>query len=132
MMAQKALLFGDIASFELIVEDPRSSPRAVKAVGRRVRGFDEDIWVQERERIVVEGNMLKFEQNRALREKLLATGDKILVEASSEDRIWGIGFAEKHAMANQEWWGLNLLGKALMDVRKMLREQDALGVATSA
>ncbi|OBZ74630.1 Ferric reductase transmembrane component 3 [Grifola frondosa] len=109
MMAQKALLFGDIVSFELIVEDPRSSPRAVKALGRRVQGFDEDIW------------------NRALREKLLATGDKILVEASSKDRIWGIGFAEKHAMANQERWGLNLLGKALMDVRKMLREQDALG-----
>jgi len=55
-----------------------------------------------------------------LRAQLLATGERELVEASPMDRIWGVGFAERNAGANRQRWGLNLLGKALMDVRGRL------------
>lgn len=40
------------------------------------------------------------------------------------DRIWGVGFGEKNAGKNRHRWGQNLLGKALMDVRGRLREED--------
>lgn len=72
-----------------------------------------------------EGNVHKFtlsEDAERLREMLLATGNRELVEASPRDRIWGIGFGEKNAGANRHRWGKNLLGKALMDVRDKLRE----------
>lgn len=59
-----------------------------------------------------------------LRMWLLATGERELVEASPMDRIWGIGFAEKNAGANRHRWGQNLLGKALMEVRSRLMEDE--------
>jgi len=60
-----------------------------------------------------------------LREMLLRTGDREIVEASPMDRIWGIGFAAgKAEEVGRERWGLNLLGKALMEVRRLLREEE--------
>lgn len=52
-----------------------------------------------------------------LRQRLLQMGDRELVEASPMDKIWGIGFTEYDAEDNRQWWGLNLLGKALMEAR---------------
>jgi len=43
------------------------------------------------------------------------------------DRIWGIGFGEKNAEKNRHKWGKNLLGKALMNVRNGLREEESKG-----
>ncbi|OCH86240.1 hypothetical protein OBBRIDRAFT_738356 [Obba rivulosa] len=123
MMAQKALLFGDMDVFWCVVGSP-PAPKAAKALGRAVRDFDEAVWVRERERIVREGNLHKFRQNERERTALLATGEKIIVEASPRDRIWGIGFKEENAMRNKEQWGLNLLGKALMEVRGILGAED--------
>jgi ribA/ribD-fused uncharacterized protein len=60
-----------------------------------------------------------------LRKRLLATGDRELVEASPLDRVWGIGFVERDAGRNRQAWGQNLLGKAVMDVRARLREEEA-------
>jgi ribA/ribD-fused uncharacterized protein len=118
MMVQKALLFKDpeMARGMLEVEDMAS----VKALGRKVKNFEEDEWVSARQRIVLEGNLHKFRQNEELKSKLLATGIKKIVEASPRDRIWGIGFGEKNALKNRGRWGLNLLGLALEQTRKML------------
>lgn len=41
--------------------------------------------------MVLAGNIEKFGQNAKLKGKLLATGDRLLVEAASRDRVWGIG-----------------------------------------
>lgn len=60
-----------------------------------------------------------------LRKWLLATDERELVEASPLDRIWGVGFGEKNAGANRHRWGQNLLGKALMEVRTRLREEES-------
>jgi ribA/ribD-fused uncharacterized protein len=49
----------------------------------------------------------------------------VLVEASPSDRIWGIGLAadSAEAMNPEQWRGLNLLGFALMEARRQLREK---------
>jgi ribA/ribD-fused uncharacterized protein len=123
MMVQKALLFGDgeMAREILAVEEVSSASMSqVKSLGRSVQNFDEEKWVAERERVVLEGNMHKFEQNEDLRKKLVATGTKMIVETSPRDRIWGVGFGEKNALNMKERWGLNLLGKALVETRRRI------------
>jgi ribA/ribD-fused uncharacterized protein len=121
MMRAKALLFGDAETAERIVAAPH--PGAAKALGREVRGFDEQRWAQRRFEIVVEANMAKFGQHPELREFLLATGDRVIVEASPRDRVWGIGLAadDERAQSPDQWLGLNLLGFALMETRLRLR-----------
>ncbi len=124
MMAEKARLFDDRIMLEKIIQ--AATPKDAKLLGRSVSGFDAAIWEQHRSTIVIEGNYYKFTQNSALQKFLLATGDRVLVEASPVDRIWGIGLAEAdpHASEPGKWAGLNLLGFALMEVRDRLRNLD--------
>ncbi|MFG3494562.1 NADAR family protein [Streptomyces sp. NPDC047928] len=121
MMAAKARLFGDAEAERKAVE--ASNPALAKKVGRLVRGFDEAVWKRERYGIVVDGSVAKFGQNPELRDYLLTTGGRVLVEASPVDRIWGIGLASDDERAHDpvRWRGLNLLGFALMDARERLR-----------
>lgn len=128
MMYQKAKLFGDDNIAGEVLAGTELHPRKIKDLGRKVVGFDEKTWVAERERIVQEGTWLKMtspaqDGQLNLRELLLGTGDRELVEASPFDRVWGVGFRAKDAEKNRERWGLNLLGKALMAVRERLREE---------
>jgi ribA/ribD-fused uncharacterized protein len=120
MMAEKARLFGDAEGLAAVLRS--ASPGAAKAAGRTVRGFDEIRWGAARYDIVVAGNLAKFGQHPPLRDFLLATGRRILVEASPYDRIWGIGLAatDQQVGCPSRWRGLNLLGFALMDVREQL------------
>jgi len=55
-----------------------------------------------------------------LKKFLLATKDRILVEASPVDKIWGIGMAQDHPHIQDPslWQGLNLLGFALIHVQE--------------
>ena len=129
-MSQKALLFSDPEIARSILEVKSTEKQAmasVKALGRKVQNFDDAVWKKHRERIVLEGTLLKFRQNEELKEKLLETGEKTIVEASPRDRIWGIGFGEKNALGRHNKWGENLLGKVLMEARKQLREETAGG-----
>lgn len=121
MMAQKALLFNDHKAYERIISAVK--PGEVKDIGRRVAGFDESKWNEKRYEIVNEGNMHKFMQNPKYREYLIKTHDRVLVEASPVDAIWGIGLAHDNEKAENinEWQGLNLLGFALMEVRDNIK-----------
>jgi ribA/ribD-fused uncharacterized protein len=118
MMAEKASLFGDQTTKEQVLQAP--NPGAAKALGRQVRGFDETTWLQNRFAIVVRANQAKFTQNIDFRQFPQQTGDRILVEASPVDRVWGIGLAKDDERVNDpnQWRGLNLLGFALMQVRR--------------
>lgn len=120
MMAQKALLFADTEIYQQIIT--ANKPGEVKDLGRRISGFDEAVWTAERYDIVKTGNLHKFQQHPELGEYLLGTGNRVLVEASPVDFIWGIGMAQDHADVSDpgKWPGLNLLGFALMEVRDLL------------
>jgi ribA/ribD-fused uncharacterized protein len=119
-MVAKARLFGDDAIVPEILA--ASHPSEAKALGRKVRGFDDDVWTQRRFDLVVEGNVAKFGQHPELRDFLLGTGDRVLVEASPRDRVWGIGLGASNERAEDpaSWRGLNLLGFALMQARHRL------------
>ena len=121
MMHQKALLFND----ETIAEDilNEKNPREQKKFGRQIKGFDKSIWDKNCMAIVYEGNYAKFTQNPELKEQLLATGDRVLVEASPLDNIWGIGMGENDENVDDPsfWLGLNLLGSAIMLVRNQIK-----------
>jgi hypothetical protein len=123
MMAQKARLFGDEAMLERIRR--AATPLEAKKLGRKVKDFSQEAWEENRFAFVVEANVAKFGQNAALRSYLLATGDKVLVEASPMDRIWGIGMAAGDPRAGnpREWPGSNLLGFALMATRAELARE---------
>ncbi|MCD6068605.1 MAG: hypothetical protein K0S33_3431 [Bacteroidetes bacterium] len=120
MMAGKARLFEDELIFEKIIA--KESPKDVKDLGRQIKNFDPSIWDQNKYQIVRQGNLLKFSQHEELKNFLLKTGDKILVEASPVDPIWGIGLAEDDIKSQHPdtWRGENLLGFALMEVRDEL------------
>lgn len=120
MMYRKALLFGDSEAAQRLLS--ASNPGEAKAIGREVKGFDQANWDTHRFDIVVSGNLAKFSSNPDLKEFLLNTGNRVLVEASPVDKIWGIGLAEDNpACENPNLWkGANLLGFALMEVRDQL------------
>lgn len=121
MMANKAELFEDENIRQQILKS--SDPKQIKALGRKVKNFDEKTWNEVKYSIVLNGNFLKFTQDPKLRDFLLSTNDHILAEASPYDRIWGIGMDEKHEHAQipVKWKGQNLLGFALMEVRDEIR-----------
>ena len=121
MMAGKARLFGDAGIAEQIRRAPH--PGAAKALGREVAGFGEERWAEHRFGVLVAGNLAKFGQHPELREFLMATGSRVLAEASPQDKIWAIGLAadDERAASPESWLGHNLLGFALMEVRQRLK-----------
>lgn len=120
MMYKKALLFEDEDVANAIMAT--LNPREQKALGRKVRGFDKDVWEVECKEYVYEANYAKFTQNPKLLEELKSYGDREIVEASPKDKIWGIGMHETHPdiLDKSKWQGTNWLGEAVMRVREQL------------
>lgn len=120
MMHGKAKLFGDGEMAERILA--ARTPYQAKILGAQVRGFSEEVWVRHRFEVVVAANLPKFTTNPVLLDYLLSTGDAILAESSSTDRVWGTGLDEfdRDARNPAKWSGLSLLGFALMEVRGRL------------
>eukprot|EP00455_Lapot_gusevi_P024460 TRINITY_DN2547_c0_g1_i2.p1 TRINITY_DN2547_c0_g1~~TRINITY_DN2547_c0_g1_i2.p1 ORF type:complete len:173 (+),score=40.01 TRINITY_DN2547_c0_g1_i2:57-575(+) len=124
MMAGKAKLFGDFKILKQIMATNNS--RKIKSLGRAVSGFDEQIWKANCRDIVRRGNYAKFSQDPVLKQILLSTGDREIVEASPYDTIWGIGLGQDDpdCLDKSKWRGTNWLGEAIMSVREELRNQD--------
>ncbi len=120
MMAHKALLFHDDQAYHRIIQSDHPSEAA--SLGRMVKNFDEQIWKNERFKIVTTGSILKFGQNSELNCYLQQTAPKTIVLANPWDKIWGIGLDEYSPDAGipTNWKGLNLLGFALMNAREAL------------
>jgi len=121
MMAAKARLFNDDVNLQKVLQS--GTPAAAKKLGRAVKNFDPLVWDQHKFNLVVEGNYHKFSQHATLKTFLLNTADRVIVEASPVDKIWGIGMAADHVAVENpsSWKGENLLGYALMEVRDQLQ-----------
>lgn len=123
IMYSKAKLFGADEIAEHITKT--NNPAQAKNLGRSKEiPFDEDVWKEYKKDIYYDVLVDKF-SNERLKEELLATGKRRLVEASPYDKIWGVGLAEDNPAINypQQWKGLNLLGEVLMKVRKHYEEE---------
>ncbi|TGO39702.1 hypothetical protein BHYA_0049g00380 [Botrytis hyacinthi] len=108
----------------------------IKSLGRKVKTFDEKEWNKAKFNIVIQGNVFKFSRGgKELREQLERTGDRELVEASPYDKIWGIGIKggvkecqrqERDGTLDgkRKEWGKNLLGLAMVEARKLIREKE--------
>lgn len=122
MMWEKAMLFKDLVAARMILAV--SDPKKQKALGRKIRGYDNEAWDKVRFELVTDILRSKFKADPQMFLDLINTGDKIIVEASPLDTIWGIGLAAGDPLAQDEstWKGLNLLGKALMIVRDEFKQ----------
>jgi hypothetical protein len=120
-MFEKALYFQDTDMAKKICET--SNPSVAKKLGRQVKGFDTLKWSKVCYDIMVVVNMAKYSQSLILRNALMETEDRILVEASPYDTIWGVGLGAENddILDENKWKGQNLLGKALMEVRENLK-----------
>lgn len=124
MMHKKALLFGDCKTAENIMNT--TNPKEHQDLGRIVKNFDQAVWDNHKEKIVYEGNYAKFKQNKDFLKLLYETGDKLLVEASPIDKVWGIGLIESDAMKTpkHKWKGQNLLGNILTKLKNDLKYEN--------
>lgn len=84
-------------------------PNTAKALGRKYTGMRKD-WNKVKYKIMLIGLRAKYSQNPKLRKALKMTGERMIYEDSPYDPVWGILNG-----------GTNLLGKALMQVRKEIK-----------
>lgn len=90
-------------------------PLQSKRLGRRVLMRKD--WEQIKDRVMYDVCYAKFTQDPVLKAKLLATGNRELVEGNTHgDRCWGM------TCSNGVWIGENRLGKILMKLRDDLRK----------
>jgi len=127
----KAKTFGDDDAAQAILDT--SMPNEQKAIGRRVKNYDDEVWAECRKEYVYLGSYAKYSQNPDLYADLMATGKRKLVEASPYDRIWGIGLHPDDDLVLDEanWNGLNLLGEVLTELRDFFRVKEMFDAAES-
>lgn len=120
MMYKKAVCFGDDENAARILETKEVTE--IKSLGRKIVGYDDNIWNGVRQIVVYQGLMEKFTQNDELRDKLLKTGKSVLAECAVKDTIWGIGLSlrDPGRLEMTKWKGQNLLGYTLMMVREAI------------
>ena len=87
------------------------TPAIAKRLGRTKSRFFREDWNEQRDVVMKQAVLAKFEQNPDLSRKLKDTGTRRLCENSPGDSYWGIGRAGT---------GQNRLGKILMEVRLTL------------
>jgi ribA/ribD-fused uncharacterized protein len=121
-MFLKALYFSDTPSCTKILATP--DPKSQKQLGQRVQNFSFWHWSRVKSRVVRVGSWYKYTApgNKHMKEILLGTGERELAEAARRDRIWGIGYRAEEAEGYREFWGENLLGRALMGLRERVRD----------
>lgn len=127
MMWRKALLFKDHVIAAAILDhsmkrDDEKGQAYYKRMGRAVSGFNNDVWEEHRERIVMRGLCLKYTQNPDLYADLYLYQFKTFVEASPYDKVYGIGMGmyEAGVLNPANWKGQNLLGQYHNNLIKIL------------
>ena len=123
MMAEKARLFGDDHALSQIMK--ACDPSVQKSWGKKVKNFDKDKWEEIAQDVVYKANYAKFTQNDDCYEELMRSGDKVIVEASPYDCIWGVGLGSDNpkVLDEKNWRGTNWLGEAIMKVRETIKRE---------
>lgn len=130
MMWSKAFMFGDTQTADAILNS--SDPAEQKRLGRNASGFINDVWVQNAQDVVLIGNLAKFSQDHTKLKKLINTNNRLLVESSPKDRIWGIGLhkTDIRALDPNKWLGTNWLGIAITHVKELMNSTNQIHIDT--
>ncbi len=125
MMWSKANLFNDELAMSAVLETQH--PWSVKAIGRQVMGFTDEEWDDNSYKFVRDICYAKFSQSKRLKKWILSQHpDTLFVEASPLDHIWGVKLDEHHQDVKnfKTWRGYNLLGYALTEAMRKIREEE--------
>lgn len=122
MMYQKAKLFGDSEIMDKVLKE--TSPKNMKAYGRKVKNYDNEVWDKNRYNLVLKGVQAKFEQNVGLKTWIQAANADYFVECSPYDDIWGVKLpvTDLRVLEPNKWNGTNLLGNILKEVQNNINK----------
>lgn len=100
-----------------------NDPAQIMKLGKNVKNFKQEEWETECRDVMMTANMAKYSQNPALRQALLDTGDKEILESSRHDTYWGtgLGLRSKHALTSTDFQGKNHMGQLLVLVRDHMK-----------
>ncbi|KAL2800235.1 hypothetical protein BJX66DRAFT_182684 [Aspergillus keveii] len=101
-----------------------NSPKSQKMLGRKVPNFDDELWTKASKPIVFAGCVARAEVYSQLKELYLTSGERVFVEGSRKDRVWGVGldWKSKEILDEENWRGTNRLGKAHNEAAIYLRD----------
>jgi ribA/ribD-fused uncharacterized protein len=121
--AIKAKTFGDEQHFNKILK--AKSAQSAKSFGKKVVGYNEEVWSAKKDEVMKSVLRAKFTQNLDIRKKLMDTDGKVLANSDSRDKYWGTGTSASTTMAKDpsKWKGENKLGKFIMDLRAELKAE---------
>ena len=89
-MLCKAAVMEDRPGFQAI--QGAAEPADAKALGRNISGFEQEKWDYVVHEVAFQCFLNQnFDKTPGLRDLLLSTQGKVLVEAAKNDRIWGVG-----------------------------------------
>ena len=135
-MYYKAKYFGENEIAEKILTTPE--PKDQKKLGRSVKNFDRDVWLEPSIKVMRLALLLKFTANPKLLSLLLASYVRSVtkgvntgvyyrkfVEAAPWDKIWGIGMGlnSDDIYDETKWLGLNLLGESITTISEFIVEK---------
>ncbi len=135
LAAEKARLFleDELRTRIMKTRAPRSMRTIANNIVRKtevqtggMRAIDLHEWDKIRKDILKNATLAKFKQHNDLKERLLMTGDSILVWADSREKKDGVGLSMSDPTVTnpQAWKGGNYYGQVLMEVRSQLREEE--------
>ena len=121
-MYTKAMFFQDYETAVEILD--AKTPNEARLLGRKVKNYDDKKWSEVRYKIFYELNLIKYTKDKQLQERLLNPqfDNKVFVEASPIDSIWGVGYDENRAEYNEHNWGRNYLGKIITNIRNRIKQ----------
>ncbi|KAL4965696.1 NADAR family protein [Aspergillus stella-maris] len=102
-----------------------NSPMMQKILGRKVPNFDEGLWDKISGAIVLAGCIARAEVDKNLERLYIAAGERVFVEGSKKDRVWGVGldWRCKEILDEKCWRGGNRLGRAHCEAAAVVRDR---------
>ena len=117
----KSKFFNDMETCEKILEC--KSALDCKYLSKAIKNYDHDKWSQNAKHLCEEGIKAKFLQNAPLRDLLLSTKNKTLVECCN-DKLWGNGVPlyDDKCLDHSTWNSQGILGEILELVRSYITD----------
>jgi ribA/ribD-fused uncharacterized protein len=133
--AEIAKAFNDNANLQMIMiaENPDAIVYGLKDVPGEPDA-NEPKWNELLNRLLYDMNLIKFKKYPELGQRLLETQQANLGAYLPNDNQLGIGISLDNIQSKDpnNWTGQNLLGKALMDIRRQIRDEQEMAMQLQA